>query len=219
MQTTAIRRSAAPVALAAALLAAFLVLFSPVSASAHDALVSSSPEADATIDTLPGEITLTFSAELITGEGATEMVVTAADGTSVTDGAAVTAGSVVTQPLVAEAAAGTYHVVWKVVSSDGHPTSGEYFFSVTNSTVSTPTAEPNASESAAPTGAPLDEIAPSPTTTATEAPAVSSPSGLVWLFTILGIVVFVGGLGVAVWLLVRSRRKAGGADSDSSSER
>lgn len=217
MQTTAIRRSAAPVALAAALLAAFLVLFSPVSASAHDALISSSPEADATVDTLPSEIVLTFSAELITGEGATEMVVTDAEGTSVTDGAAVTEGSAVTQPLVAEAAAGTYHVVWKVVSSDGHPTSGEYFFSVTTSTVSTPTPETgDPTASAAPTSAPLESIAPSPTATTEEVAAASDGVGV---FVIVGIVVLVAVVAVAVWLIVRARRKAPATDSDAPSAR
>lgn len=220
MQTTILRRSTAPLALAAALLAAFLVLFAPLSASAHDALTASSPEADSTVDVLPAEITLTFSADLITGEGATEVQVTDAAGTPVTDGAAVTEGPTVTQPLVAEAEAGAYHVVWKVVSSDGHPTSGEYFFTVTNSTL--PTTEPTP----APTESSSSSFAPAPTATPTATPtltaedpadAASSPAWI-WILVVLGILVIAAGITLAV-ILSRRRRSASPAGSDDSAAR
>lgn len=220
MQTTILRRSTAPFALAAALLAAFLVLFAPLSASAHDALTASSPEADSTVDVLPAEITLTFSADLITGEGATEVQVTDAAGTPVTDGAAVTEGPTVTQPLVAEAEAGAYHVVWKVVSSDGHPTSGEYFFTVTNSTL--PTTEPTP----APTESASSSFAPAPTATPTATPtltaedpadAASSPAWI-WILVVLGILVIAAGITLAV-ILSRRRRSASPAGSDDSAAR
>lgn len=220
MQTTIIRRSTAPLALAAALLAAFLVLFAPLSASAHDALTASSPEADSTVDVLPAEITLTFSADLITGEGATEVQVTDAAGTPVTDGAAVTEGPTVTQPLVAEAEAGAYHVVWKVVSSDGHPTSGEYFFTVTNSTL--PTTEPTP----APTESSSSSFAPAPTATPTATPTLtaddpadtaSSPAWI-WILVVLGILVIAAGITLAV-ILSRRRRSASPAGSDDSAAR
>ena len=139
MKTTARRLPAAPVALAAAFLTAFLVLFAPLSASAHDSLLASSPEADSTVDTLPAELTLTFSAKLIDETGATEVVVTDPSGNSVTEGAATVEGAIVTQQLATEAPAGAYHVIWKVVSSDGHPTSGEFDFTVANSTETAPT--------------------------------------------------------------------------------
>jgi copper resistance protein C len=214
VKTSILRRSTAPLALAAALLAAFLVLFAPLSASAHDALTSSSPEADSTVDVLPAEITLTFSADLITGEGATEVQVTDAAGTPVMDGAAITEGPTVTQPLVAEAEAGAYHVVWKVVSSDGHPTSGEYFFTVTNSTVpAEPSSEPTptATETAS---APLASAAPSATPTPTGGEADASPStAWIWILAILGILVIAAGITLAV-ILSRRRRGASAADSD-----
>lgn len=220
MQTTILRRSTAPFALAVALLAAFLVLFAPLSASAHDALTASSPEADSTVDVLPAEITLTFSADLITGEGATEVQVTDAAGTPVTDGAAVTEGPTVTQPLVAEAEAGAYHVVWKVVSSDGHPTSGEYFFTVTNSTL--PTTEPTP----APTESSSSSFAPAPTATPTATPTLtaddpadtaSSPAWI-WILVVLGILVIAAGITLAV-ILSRRRRSASPAGSDDSAAR
>lgn len=214
MQTTARRFPAVPVALAATLLAAFLVLFSPLAASAHDALVSSSPEADSTVETLPSELTLTFSAKLITGEGATAVVVTDADGNSVTDGEPTVDGAIVTQPLKADAAAGEYHVIWKVVSSDGHPTSEEFFFTVTTGSASTatPTTAPA-------TAAPSPESTTTPEATTTPAPDADTSSGAsawIWALSIGGILVIAA---LMVWYGVRARKNASATDSDSSTER
>ncbi|MFT4260750.1 copper resistance CopC family protein [Microbacterium sp.] len=163
MKTAARSIPLAPLALAAALLAAFLVIVSAQPASAHDQLTGSSPAADSTVEVLPGEIALTFSNDLITGEGATLMTVTDAAGVSVTDGPALTEGATVRQPLVAEAEAGLYQVVWKVVSSDGHPTEGSFSFTVTRSTATAPTA------------APVQTPVPQDTSTATAAPTTSTP--------------------------------------------
>ena len=213
MQTEARRLPVVPIALATSLLAAFLVLFSPLAASAHDGLIASSPEADSTVETLPAELTLTFSADLITGEGATEVVVTDAAGNSVVDGAATVDGGVVTQPLLAEAAAGEYHVIWKVVSNDGHPTSDEFFFTVSTSTVTTPTATPTA------TAAPTTEASSTPAATTTPAPesdAASGASGWIWALSIGGIAVIAA---LIVWFAVRARRNGTSTDSDAPSER
>jgi methionine-rich copper-binding protein CopC len=213
VQTEARRLPVVPIALATSLLAAFLVLFSPLAASAHDGLIASSPEADSTVQTLPAELTLTFSADLITGDGATEVVVTDAAGNSVVDGAATVEGAVVTQPLLAEAPAGEYHVIWKVVSSDGHPTSDEFFFTVSTSTVTTPTATPTA------TATPSTEASSTPEATATTAPDAdtsSDASGWIWAISIIGIAVVVA---LIVWFTVRARRNGTTTDSDPSSER
>lgn len=216
MQTTARRFPVVPVALAATLLAAFLVLFSPLAASAHDALVSSSPEADSTVETLPSELTLTFSAKLITGDGATEVVVTDADGNSVTDGEPTVDGAIVTQPLQAEAAAGEYHVIWKVVSSDGHPTSDEFFFTVTTGSVATPTATPTTAPA---TVAPAPEETTTPDATTTPAPDADASSGAsawIWALSIGGIAVIAA---LMVWFTMRARKNGSATDSDPSTER
>lgn len=216
MKTKALRRPAAPIALAATLLAAFLVLFSPLSASAHDALVSSSPAADESVETVPAELTLTFSAKLIDGEGATEVVVTAPDGASITDGAATVEGAIVTQPLRGTGPAGEYHVIWKVVSSDGHPTSGEYSFTVTvgddGAASETPSAAPTTS---APTTA--QTAAPAPTSTPTaDSGAASGASAWIWGLSIGGILVIVA---LMLWYTMRTRKNGSAPDSDPSSER
>lgn len=218
MKITVLRRSSVPIALAATLLAAFLVLFSPLSASAHDALVSSSPEADGSVETVPTELTLTFSAKLIDGEGATEVVVTDPSGDAVTDGAATVDGAIVTQPLRGTGPAGEYHVIWKVVSSDGHPTSGEYSFTVTvgdNGTAS-PTAAPT---SAAPTPEQSATTEPSTAPTATTAPDSEDADGgsaWIWILSILGILVAAG---AGTWLALRGRGGRPSADSGTPSER
>ncbi|WEK60189.1 MAG: copper resistance protein CopC [Candidatus Microbacterium colombiense] len=213
MQTSALRSPAVPFALAVTLLTAFLVLFAPLSASAHDALVSSSPESGGTVDTLPAELTLTFSAKLISGEGATEVVVTDPDGNSVIDGPAVVDGAIVTQPLTSGGGAGEYHVIWKVVSSDGHPTSDEYFFTVATGTEATPTPTASAPSTAAPS---QNETA-TPEATSTPAPtATSSASAWLWALSIGGIAVIAA---LMVWYSVRARKNGTTTDSDPSSER
>lgn len=219
MKTTARRLPAAPVALAAALLTAFLVLFAPLSASAHDSLLASSPEADSTVETLPAELTLTFSAKLIDETGATEVVVTDPSGDSVTEGAATVEGAIVTQQLSTEAPAGAYHVIWKVVSSDGHPTSGEFDFTVANSTEAAPTAEPSAEPTDTPTAAPAPIATAGPGTDATPAPESDDSSAsttLIWVLAIAAVLV-IGG--IVVWLVVRGRRDPASTDSDVPSER
>lgn len=216
MKTTARRIPVAPVALAAALLTAFLVLFAPLSASAHDSLLASSPEADGTVDTLPSELTLTFSAKLIDGVGATEVVVTDPSGESVADGAATVDGAIVTQPLAAEAPAGAYHVIWKVVSSDGHPTSGEFDFTVATSTESTESTEPSATPT---TAEPTPVATAEPGTDVTAAPERSDESPattMVWVLVIAGVLVIVG---IVTWLVIRGRSGTGRTDSETPSER
>lgn len=218
MKTTALRRPAAPIALVATLLAAFLVLFSPpLSASAHDALVSSSPAADSSVETLPAELTLTFSAKLIEGEGATELTVTDPAGESVIDGAPTVDGAIVTQPLTGSGPAGEYRVVWKVVSSDGHPTSGEFSFTVTVGDEGAATGEPT---TAPPTAAPTTEQTATPEATATTAPDAGDDAGAaspwLWVLVILGVL---AALSVVVWLIVRRPRGPAPTDSDAPSER
>ena len=216
MKTKALRHPAAPIALAATLLAALLVLFSPLSASAHDALVSSSPAADESVETVPDVLTLTFSAKLIDGEGATEVVVTDPAGNPVTEGAATVDGAIATQPLSGSGPAGVYHVIWKVVSSDGHPTSGEYSFTVTVGDDAAATDEPSAAPT---TAAPTAEQTAGPAVTSTPAPDAGDSDGgpaAVWIVSILAVLVVAG---VVVWIVMSRRRGGSPTDSDAPSER
>lgn len=209
MHTLTSRRPLTPYVIAAALLAAFALLFAwPQSAAAHDQLADSSPAADSTIETLPDELTLTFSAALIGGDGSTEIVVTDAAGESVTDGPAEVDGAMVTQPLTGGGEAGDYRVLWKVVSSDGHPTSGEFGFTVTTGSApeaATPSATPTESASTEPSAS-----AAPPADEGTPADGDSFARNLPW---IIGGIILVAGLGALIAVLVaKSRREPGAAE-------
>lgn len=189
------------IATAAALLiaAAGLLVASP--ASAHDELESSDPAADSSLEALPAQLTLTFSGILSTEAGATELQVTDAAGTTLADGAPAVQDNVVTQPL-AGAASGAVTVLWKVVSSDGHPISGEYSFTVTAppSPTDTPTPSATPTESATPTSE------PSPEPVVTAAPISNDSSATPWIIGGLILLAAVGG--AVIYLLVsRARRQ------------
>lgn len=86
-------------------------------------------------------VVLSYSNEIM--PVGTEIVVTDAAGNSVTKDAPEIAGRDVTQALVTPLKTGAneeYHVIWRVVSSDGHPIQGEYYFAVNESGVAEITA-------------------------------------------------------------------------------
>lgn len=220
MRAHALRLPFLPIAIAAALLASLLVLLPTTPASAHDDLVSSDPAAGSTVQTLPEEMTLTFSAALIPSDGGTAVVVTDADGNDVADGAPEIDGAVLIQPLDPDAAtAGEYTVIWQVVSSDGHPTDGEFAFTVSEAA---PPATTEPTDSSEPTPSASDTVAPAengtPDATATQSPDAtdSSPaSAWIWALSILGILVIVAAM---VWFWLRGRRTPPDADSDAPAE-
>lgn len=150
-------------------------------AFAHDELVSSDPSADAQIEVLPDAVTLTFSGVLIDEPGINRVSVTDAAGTELTEGDPVLDGTLVTQAL-GETSAGEITVVWRVVSSDGHPVSGEYSFVA---------------------GDAADAPTPSESADADESAAGEDTSWLLW---VVGGVVVVGA-GVAVAAFAASRRR------------
>ena len=98
-------------------------------AFAHDELIGTDPAEGTVVETLPASLTLTFSGVLLTGEGATEVAVTDASGADLTASSPVLDGVRVTQQLSGDPV-GAVQVTWRVVSSDGHPISGQYSFTV-----------------------------------------------------------------------------------------
>lgn len=193
------------IATAAALLlaAAGLLVASP--ASAHDELESSDPAADSSLEALPAQLTLTFSGILSTEAGATELQVTDAAGTTLAEGAPLVQDNVVTQPLTGTASggvsvSGSITVLWKVVSSDGHPISGQYAFTVT--TPPTPTETPTPSATPTESAAPTSEPTPEPVVTA--APISDNSSTTPW---IIGGLILLAAVGGAVIYLLASRAR------------
>lgn len=219
VRTSPFRRALMGALAAGALAIAGLVgIASP--ASAHDELVGTDPQAGTTLSAVPAQITLTFNEKVLDDAGATAVVVTTSTGTPVQDGDPTVSDNTVTQPIIAAAEPnGKYTVTWKVVSSDGHPVSGEFSFSVQGATPSpgfspTPTSTPTPTPTETATTAPV----PSPTSTAAPAPA---SDGSVWLWVILVIVVVAVLAGVVYLVASRRRRtsdeqrlRAGNRDAD-----
>ncbi|MEV8272979.1 copper resistance CopC family protein [Microbacterium sp. NPDC077184] len=202
------RQTLAAVWLAFAVLLA-TVLLPATPAAAHDELIGSDPAAGSAVETLPAALTLTFSAEIAPDEGASEIQVTDAAGTTLNDGAPVVEGTTLTQAL-AGTASDEVTVLWKVVSSDGHPISGEFSFTVTappapsptESASPTPTTEPT--PTAEPTVTPVESTTPEPVTT--EPAASATP----WI--IGGVVVLLLVAAAVAYLIVsRARRTRPGA--------
>lgn len=98
-------------------------------ALAHDTLLSSDPEDGAVLETSPEQITLSYSAELLTVSPVIRVV--DADGETVLEEAPEITGTEAVLPLEGGLAPGSYEVLWRVVSSDGHPIEGTLAFEVT----------------------------------------------------------------------------------------
>lgn len=198
-------------AMATLLLGAGLTLAVATPAQAHDELVSSYPEASSTITGSPAEITLSFSGELIAGMQSAAVEVIAPDGQNIATDAPSEDGTSITQHLAPNPQAGLFTVRWKVVSSDGHPISGEYTYTVA------PTDAVPSSPAATPSTAPQT---PAPTATATEAPADNGYGGetsgggdTFAILAVVGGVVVLGGALVIVLMVGRERRRRDRADA------
>lgn len=207
MTTSSLRRRLA-VSASALLFGSVAVLGFAPPAAAHDALLGTDPQAGASLDAAPAQIVFTYSAEIL-AEGA-EVQVTDASGAPLTDGAPVIDGTTLTQPLTGEGS-GEIAVLWRVVSSDGHPIAGELAFTVTSAATPAETPEPTVttmSEPAAETTPPTAET-PGEDTSAQSGDA----SPLPW---ILGLALVLALIGGAIALLVaRSRaNRAAGPGSD-----
>ena len=98
-------------------------------ASAHASLVSSTPAIGATLTTAPTSVSITFDDALteIDGQVVNEIQVFSANKKRVDVGPTLVDQATVTVQLSA-ISSGTYSVVYRVLSADGHPVSGEYQF-------------------------------------------------------------------------------------------
>ena len=127
-------------ALVASLFTALVLLaVAAPQASAHAALLRTTPGDAEILQTAPTEVTLTFGETV--GIGLGQLRVLSAKGARVDAGAPTqsSGGTVVHVPVRGDLADGTYVVVWRVVSADSHPVSGAFTFSV-----GAPSADPRA---------------------------------------------------------------------------
>ncbi|WP_129656616.1 copper resistance CopC family protein [Rothia halotolerans] len=174
---------------AAALLLAGLFATAPA-AQAHDELIGSDPADGQVLDEAPEEITLTFSANIT--EVGNAIRVTDSQGETVSTGEVQVDGTDAVQRIDAGAADETYRVVWRIVSSDGHPIEGSYDFSVG--------AGGSSSEASGSSAAPSAE--PSLSGSADDAAQDAPDDGLpTWVVALIGAVVALVVL-VMVWVVV-----------------
>lgn len=127
MPTSTLNRLAAAAALGV-LTIVFLVGGTPMAASAHDQVLSTSPASQEHLETAPQEVSMVFS-DAVLQLGATILVVDEG-GQDWALGDVRIEGSTVSQALNGALADGRYQVRWRVVSVDGHPISGTFDFSV-----------------------------------------------------------------------------------------
>jgi copper resistance protein C len=164
-----------------------LVLGAPA-AEAHDVLISTNPADGSTVDVVPAQIQMTFNN--VAFAVGTQILVNGPNG-NIANGPVHIVNHDVVQPVTSGSPAGSYTVLWRVTSADGHPVSGKFTFTAT--AASTKTASTTAS---APT---------------TPAPTTSSHHGWWWLVAVIVLAAgWIGGLS-----LIRARRRAPGASGSS----
>ncbi len=126
--TTAVARISIAVALAAAVVAPAVIIATP--AQAHNFIVSSTPSSGEVLTTLPAQFIITTNGPLFTLQHSTNgfaMEIRDATGQYYGDGCLTVSGPSMSQ-TAALGVAGSYTVLWQLVSSDGHTVSGEYPF-------------------------------------------------------------------------------------------
>jgi methionine-rich copper-binding protein CopC len=112
---------------------AFLTLLGLAApASAHNSLVSSNPTSEATVDTSPASVELTFDQPVQKGDGLNTISVSGPDNTAWKTGTVDVASNIVSAPLDELGPAGAYRIAYRIVSADGHPVSGEVTFTLAN---------------------------------------------------------------------------------------
>ncbi|MDQ0145956.1 copper resistance CopC family protein [Pseudarthrobacter niigatensis] len=149
--------------------AAILLVFS-APAQAHDALESSNPANGSTVSAMPAKIELTFDHTPIAINSIVR--VEDASGTDQADGPVEIVDNQVSQPVKPGAPQGKYKVVWRVVSSDGHPIEGTFTFTAGG---------PNSAAPPTP--------APSPTSANPGVPWPLVAAGIVGAVLVIGLVV------------------------------
>jgi methionine-rich copper-binding protein CopC len=184
------------------------------SAAAHNYLVSSTPEAGSVLTELPDEFVITtndvlldFGGENTGSAGALE--VQGPDGLFYGDGCVTVSGpSISTEAALGSA--GEYTVIWRVVSTDGHPVSNQFVF----------TWQPDAGQvvSAGASDAPVcpsEDGGGDSTSSDARADDASAPSRAVSDDEFFAVVLWIGGalaavaLAVGVTLFVLRRPKLG----------
>ena len=115
-------------------LVALLLVAIPLPANAHDELVDQLPKPNSVVEAGRVVISLDFNNELLnlSGSGA-EILVTGPDGNQINKGCGLVEGKNARLEIDLDQP-GEYQVAWRVVSSDGHPITDSFGFTLVNGT-------------------------------------------------------------------------------------
>jgi copper resistance protein C len=108
-------------------------------ALAHNSLVDSNPKNEATLESGPQTIQLTFDQPVQDGDGANTVAVIGPQSDHWESGPPQVNGNVVSAPVRPLGPAGTYSVNWRVLSADGHPVQGILKVTLSKAGTGTPT--------------------------------------------------------------------------------
>jgi methionine-rich copper-binding protein CopC len=202
----------AAIALAAALVVIVPALTSASSAQAHDSVIASTPTEGEVLATLPTDFSVTTNEPLLTLDDTTSgfaLEIVDSAGYYYGDGCLTVSGATLSTPA-ALGEPGDYLMIWQVVSSDGHPASGEIGFSWAPSDAAAPatgSATPPVCSGGEPTSEASAPAADEPTQSAVpiSAPDVRPNASLSDVLWIGGAIAAVLGA-VLVTFLVLSRR-------------
>jgi methionine-rich copper-binding protein CopC len=183
-------------AVAAFLITACLVSATP--ASAHSQLERTNPAEGAQLDTLPGQITLTFNQNVL---GLGSVIEVTGPGGNVAAGPPTVVDHEVREAIAPGSAAGEYTVIWRVTSADGHPISGQFAF--TAATGSSGTASAQQGSTAAQPGSTTAQVSSS----ATSSESGGGGSVLIWLLVAVAALVAAG-------VVIATRRSPAQAPED-----
>lgn len=171
-----------------ACVAAVLALAGALPASAHAALVRSSPTSGSTLTAVPPEVALTFNEAI---DPQFTSVTVKSGSTTASTGKPTVEGPTVYQSLDPRMDEGTYTVSYRVTSADGHPVSGSYTFTYKSSggedpepsgsstsepSTTSSTSEPSTSSTSEPSSSSTSEPSPTSTTTSSSSSTSSTSS-------------------------------------------
>lgn len=189
-------------ALTAVLLTLATMLFIAGPAAAHDVVTSSDPADGATVPAPPTRVSVTF--DQIPQPDLSTLTVVGPDGARREAGPSTTVGKVITVPLGPLPVAGAYEIGYRIVSSDGHPTTGSLSFTLATPSPAGPVgpsvtaAAPDAGAGSANHGSHQT----SPPSPAAGADQGGGSNGVpTWVFVVIALVVVAG----AVALVMRRR--------------
>ena len=113
-----------------AIISVSLIFAGMQSANAHAQLTSSNPKKNEVIKTLPSLVWLEFDGDLLNfgDKQINKLTVTNSKKKRVDIGGPIVGGARISTKLKASLPAGKYLVTYRIVSEDGHPVEGSFFF-------------------------------------------------------------------------------------------